>query len=425
MTIPGKADAKVFADLRAVNARIPKSKWRVFASNGIIEIIDADGGAVIHWQGFDSSALPQCRRRSVAESIVTLHNGAFALLNAAEESTRAREEIDRLRAELAAANAAKKLAESITRGMLLDEQCTPTKDVVVQAERTARKQAEQRLRDYLTAERKAREGGRGMTTDTPRTKAEIDEQVHYMLVDVNGNDRYPPYPCNFVTQLADQLAVVERKAKEEAESVLASLADTVAAAHRNTGMPNPDIRHDTDLREFVWKLSYEANAQRQRAEAAEQGESLPPAAPNTGKVTIDPPKKEEHKVAADWFDLQARRRHDFCEVNSTSSGILEVLEELVMFVRAAEALRALSACQAELAAEREAREDDAAVHTGMLRAARQRAEAAEQEAARLRKLLDEACSALDALVGAANLGVYDEIIGRIRAIDAAKGEGNG
>lgn len=58
--------------------------------------------------------------------------------------------------------------------------------------------------------------------------------------------------------------------------------------------------------------------------------------------TIDPPKGEECLVSAKWFDMKVRQRRDFCEAYPTSSGILAALEDLVMFQRAANSLRALA-----------------------------------------------------------------------------------
>jgi hypothetical protein len=45
------------------------------------------------------------------------------------------------------------------------------------------------------------------------------------------------------------------------DTISAAIADCIAAAHRNSGMPDPDFRDwklDT-LREGIWQLSYEIN----------------------------------------------------------------------------------------------------------------------------------------------------------------------
>ncbi len=59
---------------------------------------------------------------------------------------------------------------------------------------------------------------------------------------------------------------------DEAESKLASLADTIASALRNTGMSGlaESMELDSDLRERVWQLSYRANEHQQRADALSQ-----------------------------------------------------------------------------------------------------------------------------------------------------------
>jgi chromosome segregation ATPase len=53
-----------------------------------------------------------------------------------------------------------------------------------------------------------------------------------------------------------------RENKFELEGKLASLADTIAAAHRNTNLPNPDIDYLGDMRDCIWQLSYKANEYR-------------------------------------------------------------------------------------------------------------------------------------------------------------------
>jgi len=123
-------------------------------------------------------------------------------------------------------------------------------------------------------------------SDTPRTDAEAKNEIGmssikqgwYVHADfarqlerelAAANERATDATAKFVH--AHDALNAERKAREEAESTLASLADTIASAHRNTNMSDPSITDNTDLRELVWQLSYEANRQRQHAEAAEQG----------------------------------------------------------------------------------------------------------------------------------------------------------
>ena len=48
---------------------------------------------------------------------------------------------------------------------------------------------------------------------------------------------------------------VERERADAAESLLASIADTVASAHRNTNLPDPKIPTNFDCRELIWQLS--------------------------------------------------------------------------------------------------------------------------------------------------------------------------
>ena len=47
-----------------------------------------------------------------------------------------------------------------------------------------------------------------------------------------------------------------RAKSDDAESMLASLADCVAAALRNSGMSDAGIGLDTDLCGHIWRLSY-------------------------------------------------------------------------------------------------------------------------------------------------------------------------
>lgn len=65
--------------------------------------------------------------------------------------------------------------------------------------------------------------------------------------------------------------LAERERANNAESNLASLADTIASARRNINpFDDPVIDYLGDMREEVWKLSYAAYNQRQRAEQAER-----------------------------------------------------------------------------------------------------------------------------------------------------------
>ncbi len=55
----------------------------------------------------------------------------------------------------------------------------------------------------------------------------------------------------------------------EAQGTLATLADTVAAAIRNNGHNSDEIGLNTDLREWIWRLSYDyINARGKLAERA-------------------------------------------------------------------------------------------------------------------------------------------------------------
>lgn len=74
-------------------------------------------------------------------------------------------------------------------------------------------------------------------------------------------------------RIAGLEAMVEKadKAMWDATGELASLADVVASALRNTQMyaVAEEMGGQPDLREYIWMLSYAANTQRSRAESAE------------------------------------------------------------------------------------------------------------------------------------------------------------
>jgi chromosome segregation ATPase len=79
---------------------------------------------------------------------------------------------------------------------------------------------------------------------------------------------------------AFDLSVECRARAVKAEAELASLADTIAAAHRNTEMSGEGV--EPDLREGVWQLSYRANsyrAERDTLRALLAGFSGPPPSP--------------------------------------------------------------------------------------------------------------------------------------------------
>lgn len=84
-------------------------------------------------------------------------------------------------------------------------------------------------------------------------------------------DGYVPHPCEALREAwaeLDRLRAAEAAAQRtgEEESICASIADCVAAAHRNSGMPNPEFKDwklDT-IRESIWQLSYEINRLRPR-----------------------------------------------------------------------------------------------------------------------------------------------------------------
>jgi hypothetical protein len=67
-----------------------------------------------------------------------------------------------------------------------------------------------------------------------------------ILTDANGRKHITTEPEPSLTEL------------NRLESLLASHADTVASAHRNSGMPDPKIDAN-DFREAIWQLSYKIN----------------------------------------------------------------------------------------------------------------------------------------------------------------------
>lgn len=68
----------------------------------------------------------------------------------------------------------------------------------------------------------------------------------------------------------DSELTAERERRVRAEAELASLADTVAAALRNTEMSDQGVELGADLREFIWSLSYKANAYKAELAAAKE-----------------------------------------------------------------------------------------------------------------------------------------------------------
>ncbi len=55
--------------------RLGARPWRVFDSNGVVCIHDAYGREIVHWKGFDSSAVPPSQRAALARRIVAAVNG--------------------------------------------------------------------------------------------------------------------------------------------------------------------------------------------------------------------------------------------------------------------------------------------------------------------------------------------------------------
>ena len=102
-------------------------------------------------------------------------------------------------------------------------------------------------------------------TDQP-TREQI-EALRRKLIDLLPCAADPcayDHTCTNHRLLAD-FAVALASLDEEGD--LASVADTVAAAHRNSGMPDPQLRDwklDT-IREAIWQLSYEINRLRSLA----------------------------------------------------------------------------------------------------------------------------------------------------------------
>lgn len=103
-------------------------------------------------------------------------------------------------------------------------------------------------------------------------------------------------------------AALAHPPESDALSRLASLADTVAAAVRNTcSMPHPNIGLDTDLAPYIWSLSFEANAQKKRADALAhppEGAQPEPAVPLSAALAMLP--TDRHSVDVQWVAFRLR-----------------------------------------------------------------------------------------------------------------------
>ncbi len=134
---------------------------------------------------------------------------------------------------------------------------------------------------------------------TPRTDAHCEE--------IGGDDGL--CYATFARQLERELAAAKQYVKVAnehlnaaprpsvgtitEEDTLAPIADCIASAHRNSGMPNPEFRRLTldSVREEIWQLSYEINRLR-GAVPSHVAPQMPDGAVEDYEASVDLPAEQ-------------------------------------------------------------------------------------------------------------------------------------